>query len=276
MTPVCSIRTGAILPRQDAAASANNPAATPILPGAPSIESLLAEAQFLVRNTRTHNALAKADVAQAERERALTEARDAMREAEEEQRKAEHKGKWVTALRTVGTIAGVVVGAASVCCSGGATAPAVVALIGVALSASSPYVAKATNSDKLGLALTLAGAAMSLGGGLAAAGTSAAGQWTTAEKVIILSSKATNASAEIGAGAATYSRGSSEASALEHRADAQQASSDAAREQVEVDEAISMLKEIEASARRAMNSIVAVADTRRSTTAAVIQNMRRA
>ncbi len=82
--------------------------------------------------------------------------------------------------------------------------------------------------------------------------------------------------AEIGAGAATYSRGSSEASALEHRADAQQASSDAAREQVEVDEAISMLKEIEASARRAMNSIVAVADTRRSTTAAVIQNMRRA
>ena len=215
-------------------------------------------------------------MAQAERERALTEARDAVRNADKELIEADHKGKWVSALRTVGTIAGIAVGVASVVCTAGASAPAIVALAGIALSASSPYIAKAADSEKLGLALTLAGAAMSLGGGLAAAGSSAAGQWTSAEKAVILTAKATNATAEIGAGTATWARGRDEAAALDSRADAQAASSHAQREQVEVDEAISMLKEIEASARRAMKSIMAMGDTRAQTTASVIQNMRRA
>lgn len=116
---------------------------------------------------------------------------------------------------------------------------------------------------------------MSLGAGLASAGTTAAGQWSTAQKVVIVGAKVSNASAEVGQGALTISRGRDEAASIEARADAQKLRADAAREQVEVDEAIAMLKEIEASSRRAMNSILAIADTRTRMAGSVIDNLRR-
>lgn len=276
MNEVASIRASTGAPPSGASGMTAHACDGALLPEAPSLETTLLEAQVLVRTLRSRTELTKADVAGSRREQALTEAREAMATAAKEEREAAHKGKWVKALQVAGTIAGVAVGVVSIACSGGATTPAVVALAGLAISASSPYVADATHNEKLGLALAISGAALSLGAGIVSATASTAGQMSTATKVVLLSGKMAGATAEVGTGAATYSRGTNEKAALLSRADAQAASCEASKQQAEVEDAIAMLGEIEASARRAMNAIIGIADDRRATGAELIHNMRRA
>lgn len=244
----------------------------PALPDA-DLATALFQAQVLSRRIQSRTALATAESAQSNREQAISEARAELQRAAEEQKAAESKGKWINALRTVGTVAAVVVAAASVVFSAGMSAPAAVALVGVALSVSSPYVAEWTGSKELGLGLALAGAAMSLGAGIySAAATAATTTLTTSQQVVIVGGKVASASAEVSAGAATIARGRNEAAALEARSASQMKRAAAEREQVAIDEAVATLAAIEASARRAIVSILAVGSTVSQARGAIIMN----
>lgn len=265
----------AVFAREPASPSrASRPA--PTLPEVGDLQSALFAAQAAMKNTRSKSAMMSAEGAQLAREHAIDEARAAVAKALEEQRDAEEKGSWIKTLRTVGTIAAVVVAAASVVCSAGISAPAAVALVGVALSVSSPYIAEATGSQKLGLALALVGAAMSLGAGIYSAAISSATTMTTAQQAAIVAGRVTSGSAEVASGVVTIEKGEAEARAQEARADATRHRSEVEEQQAVVDDAIALLDDIEKKSRRAIASILAIGQTESVARNTTVTNMRRA
>ncbi|MGZ3454680.1 MAG: hypothetical protein ACXVEF_34040, partial [Polyangiales bacterium] len=157
--------TAAVVPKNEVIETrAQASVRAPEMPGALAfgdLQSLLQTMQVARRTVQSQAATASATTARSEREQKLEEARDALRAAEEAQRDADEKGGILSTLETVATVAAAVAAVASVVVTGGASTPAIVALAGVALSASSPYVAQATDSEEVGLACALGGALLS-------------------------------------------------------------------------------------------------------------------
>jgi hypothetical protein len=119
-------------------------------------------ARAISRGAESKAAISQAEAASDAREARMAEAQAAERKAREAAENAEKKSGLLGVLKTVATVAAVVAVAASVC-TGGLTAPAALALVGVALSVSAPVVAEATGCEKLGMGMAIAGAACSLG-----------------------------------------------------------------------------------------------------------------
>jgi len=248
----------------------------PSLPEVVDLQSALFAAQATMKDTRSKSALMSADGAQLARDHAVEQARAAVAKAQQEMRDAEEKGELIKTLRTVGTIAAVVVAAASIVCSAGISTPGAIALVGVALSVSSPYVAEAGH-EKLALAMAVAGAVASLGAGIYSSLVSTTTTTlTAAQQATVVAAKATVASTQIAGGVATIKKGSAEARAQDARADAITHRANAQQEQAIVDDAIALLNEVETKSRRAIASILAVGQSASAARGTVISHMRRA
>lgn len=253
------------------------PRVAPLLPECGDLQAGLFAAQALLKNARSKVAIVSADAAQTGREHALEQAREAVRRAQEEMKEAESKAEWIKGLRTVATVAAVVVAAASVVCTAGLSAPGVIALAGVALSASSSYIGEAAGSEELALALAVAGALMSCGAGMYSALTSsaAANTMNAAQQAVVVGGRVAGGTAEIASGSLTIAKGHDEADAQEARADETVHRAQAQREQAMVDDAIALLNDVETKSRRAVMSVMGIGDSIASARMQVINNVRR-
>ncbi len=246
-------------------------------PAAPPVSDLRVLLYALKISQREESAsAAKAGVTAAgvARDAALERAR----QAEERARAAQEKsGFWsdvASVASTVATVAGVVAAAAAVVCSGG-SAVAIVALAGTALSASSPLIARGAGEDA-GKAAFWVGTAASLGaagyqiagaavsGAAASAGAREAGTWALG------GARVAEGGARVQQGYATAQKGEADASVLYARADGAAARAAVKRSQAEVDAMIDLLREVEASVRRAAKTILAIGDEIDSGRSAVI------
>jgi hypothetical protein len=219
--------------------------------------SLLAAAQLDARDARASQSKSSAQSASAKRDESLEKARDAEKaaaEAEQAAEEASHKSSW---LKKVGLAAGVVAAAASVVVSGGSAAPVVLALAGLALSASSETIGHelGENWGKVamwgGLACSVAGSCWNVGELLSQGGTIAA-----SKSSVEVAARMTGAAADGGAAAYEASSKSHEADASDRHADALADRTTAKALQRDVEQMIELLRTAEKSARRGMQAVM--------------------
>jgi len=257
----------------------------PVLPDISDITALLMQMKMKDRDHAAQRAEAGVAVGDVVREAASTRAREALEQAKA---KDEDSGFWAkvgSTLSTVATVAAVVAAAASVVCTGGASAPAILALAGTLLSASSPLIAKAAGDDA-GKVAMYGGIALSLG----SAGWSVFGKTAAVEGAKLAASSPTVRS--IGAGTVILARGTEGGARIaegygkvrekhagaeaEHaRADALEARTQVRRSQAQVEALVDCMRELDASVSRAMQTIAQVAVDHEQSRQQLVTNLRR-
>jgi hypothetical protein len=255
MSPVTSVRPGT-LPRPQHAAPVvlEKPRLTPPL----DLQGLMFAAQMKRREMQQTSAESEVRSIQGKRELETKEARAAMERAEREGAEAADDAKSAAFWKKCACWAGAVAAVAATCCTMGSAAPLAVVAVGVALSASSPYIGEAvknaTGSESAGRWTTfgcaLAGAVIQcIGGGVSPAGAS------TAVQAVGVVASGTAGAATAAEGYKTYQSKKHEANAVEARADAQSARAMAKRSQAALDAVIDELRALEGSIRRALDAV---------------------
>jgi len=161
-----------------------------------------------------------------------------------------------------------------------ASAPLIIAAIGTAMSASSPYVKQALG-EKAGDVCMWGGVALSLGGGgmqLAGVGAKAAENAGTEAKIaawVARGAHVTEGTARVGEGVFTVKEKGAEADAQEEQATVLARRADAKRAQSDVDDTIRRLADLEASARRAIGTLLSAQGDESNARAAIVARMGR-
>lgn len=243
--------------------------AAPRLPPPLGLHGLLHAAQLSSRKTQQTASFAELESAQNARRAHTESARAAQRRAEEAAAKTSSEGSKASFWKNVAIAAAAVGAVASVVATGGASAPLMVALAGVALSASSPYIgqaaAKVSGDQKVGDAFAtgafVTGAALSIAGGGASLFTTAGAGSGTLQVIAAKTAVASNATAgaaKVGEGVYTIREKGAESDYEHARADVLQAKSAARRAQQETEAVIEQLKALEGSVRRALDAVAGV------------------
>jgi len=249
------------------------------------VQSLLFVSTIVGREQQESALGARANASATARDRAFAQAQDAREHAKQAEESAQKWGDFVTVAKVVGTVAAAAASIASVVATGGASAPAVIALAGVLLSASSPLVEKAAGKDA-GKVAMWGGAALSLGAGAVQVGTAALSTATTTaaaaqsagQKLAVwveAGAKVAEGSSRVAQGAGTVGQGRKEGEAADARADGVERRAAAKRAQDQIDEVIDQLREVEASVRRAIHTVIAVGEDIESTRASIIARVGR-
>lgn len=241
------------------------------------VTTILARAELQRRSDGAASATADVTANQSDRDQALRAAREAQQRAAEAQDTSSFWGDVAGTLAQVAEVAAATAAVASVVATGGASAPALVALGGTLLSASSPYLAKATGSETVGDVALYGGLAASVGGSgyTVLTGDGGASIASKAARDIGATAQGIEGGARVGQGVATFESKSHAADASLARADAMAARVRAHRAQETVEETIGQLKELDASVRRALSTLIRTADDVRETRQAVIAHVGR-
>lgn len=257
----------------------------PMLPQGSDVRMLLAELKVRDRDQAARDAESGVAVQDVVREAATERARLALEQAKAAQNEGGFWAKLGKTMSTVATVAAVVAAAASVVCSGGATAPAILALAGTLLSASSPMIAKAAGDDAGKFAM-YGGIALSLGGaGAAALGKTAVikGLEVAASPTARAIATATLVAARTTEGGARITEGYTEVREKHYDAAAERSNADALshraevrRSQAQVEELVESLRELDASVSRAMQTLAKAGDDEQATREQIVSNFRRA
>lgn len=252
---VGATRAGA--PKASDAAPSGRP--IPALPPGGDLMSLLAAAQLEVRDANASAQRAGAERAAGKREDAIEKARDAERQAEQAQRAAAEAAKKASWLKKAAMVAGVVAGVASVVATGGTSAPAILALAGAVLSASSSKIGEwagaqwGAAADRAGLMLGVVGCAAGLGQ-LATAGA----EQVAARSALEAAARASQAGLQGGAAYEQKVSADHAADAVDRRADALGQRTVAKGAQREEEQIIELLRVAEQAARKGMQAVLAM------------------
>ncbi|MBI2392689.1 MAG: hypothetical protein HYV09_24095 [Deltaproteobacteria bacterium] len=306
---VSTLRSVAHLPRP-APASGWQPTlhGPPLLPQGGDLRTLLAELKVRDREQSTRDAESGVAIQEVVREAAADRARLALEQAKAAQKEGGFWSSLGKTMSTIATVAAVVAAAASVVCSGGASAPAILALAGTLLSAGSPLIAKAAGDDagKValygGIALSLAGAGASVLGKTAATQAAKAAATQTAKTAAahaahaaktaaaqaanptlraigtatVVAARTTEGGARITEGFAKVREKHYEAAAERSNADAIAHRAEVRRSQAQVEELVESLRELDASVSRAMQTLAKVGEDEHLTRQQIVSNFRRA
>ena len=272
-------------------ASRDDLAAPPSLPACDDVMTLIARATFTMRDAQETAARGDIGGAAATRDMELEHARQAEEQAQAAQAEARSKAHWVKIASTVATVAAAVAAVASVVVTGGASAPVVIALAGTMLSAGSTFASGDTQKAMMvsGLVLSAGAGAYQLGAACATnaattAATTAARQAEAAAEASLAQklamwigagARVTEGSARGVQGATTVQQKHQESVAASDQADAQLHRADDKLAQGKVDEVVSRMRDVEASARRAISIVVAMQEEIDGTKSAVIARMGR-
>ncbi len=258
-----------------------NEAVSAVLSGPPPLvggmETILARMEIDRRRSGADTAASTVHAGEAKHDTELREAREAEARAEEASKHGGFWGSLAHDFAVVAEVAGVVAAVGSVVATGGASAPAIIALSGVALSASSPLVTKVTGSEKLGAAAMWTGLGLSLAAGgytLFAGGLS---NPTVSKTAATLTSWtiAAQGSATVVSGGATIVQKRYEGDVADEQANALAMTGRAKRTQQEVEDAIEKLKELEASVQRAIMAITQGGDAMDATKSSIVGHLGR-
>lgn len=284
MIAVSSVRLLGGAPSLGPAGPARAAAALPpMLPEIGDIAALLMQLKAKNRAQAEHNAAAGVAVQDVVRGEASARAREALAQAKEHHEKSGFWGKLGSTLSTVAVVAGVVAAAASVVCTGGASTPAILALAGTLLSASSPLVADVAGEDA-GRVAMWGGVALSLGG----AGWSACSKTAVAEGAQLAGSstrtvaagtqvaaKTTEGGARIAEGYSKVREKREDAKVERSQADAMEARAAVRRSQDQVESLVECLRDLDASVTRAMQTIAQMSNDHHGARQALVTNLRR-
>jgi len=230
------------------------------------------------------HALSRASTARAAIVKAAADERvahEAERLAAEQARRQDEEGsKWdglVSTLGTVAKVAAAVAAVASVVVSGGASAVAIIALVGVAMSASSPILRAAGCDSKVCNAVEIGGTVLSVAAGFgcvsAASGAAQAGScgWTaTAQSARVVEAGSRGAS-----GAAQIKAGQAHADATQSQADSTHEQFAAGHSVTDQKDWMDELQRTVSDAQMALEAILDIQLSQQAAARAVIQNIGR-
>ena len=234
--------------------------ARPLLPDA-DLETTFMMFLGEARKNAANTAESRSNLAKADRDQAADAARKAEDAAKRAETKASFWSEFGSVAKKVAIVAGAIGGAAAVVCSGGTAAPAVIALAGLALSASSPYIGSACGSTAGKVAMWTGLAASVVGGGWSAFATAGAAGSGLATGVKVTAQLVEGAAG--GTEGVASAKGEREsANVLDHRADAMNATTAMKQADTELASVVEMIKEVEASVRRGLTILHAVTHER--------------
>ncbi|MBL8714563.1 MAG: hypothetical protein JNL79_01130 [Myxococcales bacterium] len=256
-------------------ATAAPPAARPLALGTPmlppaDLEAALVALQHDARKNASSIAEDRSASAKADRDQAIADAKKAEEASKAAESRAGFWSKFGGVAKVVATVAAVVGGAAATVFSAGTAAPAAVALCGLALSMSSPYIGKACGKTAGDVAAWTGIAASLVGGGWSALATTG-----VKHTALAVGTQATARLVEGGArateGAATIAEKRAHAESLDHGAESSLARAALKRTENELAEVIELLREVEASARRAIGTVHNIVKEREHDRRALVQ-----
>ncbi len=241
----------------------------PLLPPA-DLDGALVALEHDARRNAASIAEHRSASAKADRDQAIADAKKAEEAARSAESRAGFWGKFGGVAKVVATVAAVVGGAAATVFSAGSAAPAAVALCGLALSMSSPYIGKACGKTAGDVAAWTGVAASLVGGGWSALATTGVKQTALA-----VGTQATARLVEGGArateGAAVIAEKRAHAESLDHEAESALARAALKRTENELAEVVELLREVEASARRAIATVQNIVKERENDRLALLQ-----
>lgn len=237
------------------------PAGAPAALPPADLESALMALEHEARATTANLAEQRSETAKADRDRAAEAARKAEADARAAESRGGFWGKLGGVAKVVATVAAVVGGAAATVFSAGTAAPAVVALCGLALSMSSPYIGKACGKTAGDVAAWTGVAASLIGGGAGALASTGTRQAALAVTVQV-GARTVEGTARATEGAATIAEKRAAAEAIDRQADAAAARVALTRANHQLDEVVELLREVEASARRALGTVHTIVEER--------------
>ena len=226
------------------------------------LEGLMHLAQTERREIQQSAAESEMRSIQGKRETQTKDARSALERAEREGKEANDAAKGAAFWKKCACWAGAVAAVAATCCTMGSATPLAVVAVGVALSASSPYIGKAvgeaTGSESAGQWTTVgcmvAGAALQIAGGAMSPAAAAGSVQAFAQGTQLVATGAAGA-ATAAEGVRTYESKKHEANAEDARANGMAARAHAKRSQSEFDAVIDELRALEGSIRRALDAV---------------------
>jgi hypothetical protein len=251
------------------------------IPFCGDLQSMMYQATIANRSAQEKAAEGTVHAADATRDQEMRAAKEAEERAAAAADDSSFWGDVVRVASTVATVAGAAALCASAVMSGGATAPVVIALLGTLLTAGSGEIAKATGSSDVGKACMWGGLAMSVGaGGYQALAKEAAkqGELTVAQQVARYAlpiTRGIEGGARVTQGAATMAQKKYEGDVVDARADALAARIAAKEAQTQVDGVVDALQELEASVRRAINTVMATGNELQKTRGELIARIGR-
>jgi hypothetical protein len=223
--------------------------------------SMLAAAQLGMRDARANQEKSCAESAATRRDGALEKAREAEKAAAAAQHAAEEAAHKSSLFKKIGIGAGIVAGAAAVVASGGTSAPAIIALAGVLLSASSGEIGEHCGKQWGGIAEKVGVGCSVLGGVGSLAELATSGATMAASRgALFTGAKLAEAGADAGAG---IERGRAErfqGDAVDAHADALAGRASAKAAQREQEQVIELLRVAEKAARKGMQAVMAMAN----------------
>jgi hypothetical protein len=209
---------------------------------------------------------------------AMERAKQAEEAAKAAQQEAADKSSFVSTMSEIATVAACVAAVASVVVTGGASAPAVIALAGTLLSASSPLIAKECGED-WGKAAMYGGTALSLvgAGGTMFAAKAATTSVTVANvaKGTVIGARVVEGGARIGQGVGTIQQKKAEGDVVEAQAHVSAQKAALKRIQGDLESTVELMKEVEASARRAAQTILQIGNNLDESRAALVARIGR-